>query len=173
MWSSDRPLTPPRANASLNARSPGGLLDGDDGAALVDVDKRHAEPRALLKRLDVASAVGVDVRQPDREEAVGDLGGKGQAPGAVRQKAPQTGLTLTLHGVVFEISVPALPGTIEGTLYRVRNAGSWVRRAYGTSRSDCWRFRPPYSPHAAKASLNARSPGGPFSMAMMARRWLT
>src|ERR1700730_4201047 len=33
--------------------------------------------------------------------------------------------------------------------------------------------REPYSPHAAKASLNARSPGGPFSMAMMARRWLT
>jgi hypothetical protein len=31
----------------------------------------------------------------------------------------------------------------------------------------------PYSPHAAKASLKARSPGAPFSMAMMARRWLT
>jgi hypothetical protein len=31
----------------------------------------------------------------------------------------------------------------------------------------------PYSPHAANASLNARSPGAPFSIAMMARRWLT
>ncbi len=30
-----------------------------------------------------------------------------------------------------------------------------------------------YSPQAAKASLKARSPGAPFSMAMMARRWLT
>ncbi|MGY3442983.1 hypothetical protein ACVW17_002984 [Bradyrhizobium sp. USDA 4473] len=29
-----------------------------------------------------------------------------------------------------------------------------------------------YSPHAANASLNARSPGAPFSIAMMARRWL-
>jgi hypothetical protein len=32
--------------------------------------------------------------------------------------------------------------------------------------------QPPYSPHAANASLNARSPGAPFSIAMMARRWL-
>jgi hypothetical protein len=31
----------------------------------------------------------------------------------------------------------------------------------------------PYSRHAANASLNARSPGAPFSMAMMARRWMT
>ena len=31
----------------------------------------------------------------------------------------------------------------------------------------------PYSPQAANASLNARSPGAPFSIAMMARRWLT
>jgi mRNA interferase MazF len=30
----------------------------------------------------------------------------------------------------------------------------------------------PYSPHAANASLKARSPGAPFSIAMMARRWL-
>ena len=30
----------------------------------------------------------------------------------------------------------------------------------------------PYSPQAAKASLKARSPGAPFSIAMMARRWL-
>lgn len=30
----------------------------------------------------------------------------------------------------------------------------------------------PHSPHAANASLNARSPGAPFSIAMMARRWL-
>ena len=29
-----------------------------------------------------------------------------------------------------------------------------------------------YFPHAANASLNARSPGAPFSIAMMARRWL-
>jgi len=33
--------------------------------------------------------------------------------------------------------------------------------------------RKAYSPHAANASLKARSPGAPFSMAMMARRWLT
>src|SRR5882757_9475569 len=31
---------------------------------------------------------------------------------------------------------------------------------------------PAYSPHAANASLKARSPGEPFSIAMMARRWL-
>jgi hypothetical protein len=30
-----------------------------------------------------------------------------------------------------------------------------------------------YSPQAANASLNARSPGAPFSIAMIARRWLT
>jgi hypothetical protein len=29
---------------------------------------------------------------------------------------------------------------------------------------------PPYSPQALKASLKARSPGSPFSIAMMARR---
>src|SRR5450759_3234668 len=34
-------------------------------------------------------------------------------------------------------------------------------------------IRRPYSPQAANASLKARSPGAPFSMAMMARRWLT
>jgi hypothetical protein len=39
------------------------------------------------------------------------------------------------------------------------------RRSSGTALSR-------YSPHAAKASLKARSPGEPFSMAMRARRWL-
>ena len=34
------------------------------------------------------------------------------------------------------------------------------------------RFVLPYSPQTAKASLKARSPGAPFSIAMMARRWL-
>ena len=33
--------------------------------------------------------------------------------------------------------------------------------------------QPSYSPQVANASLKARSPGAPFSMAMMARRWLT
>ena len=30
-----------------------------------------------------------------------------------------------------------------------------------------------HDPHTANALLNARSPGAPFSIAMMARRWLT
>jgi hypothetical protein len=34
-------------------------------------------------------------------------------------------------------------------------------------------IEPENSPHAANASLKARSPGAPFSIAMMARRWLT
>src|ERR1700733_4338022 len=52
------------------------FFDRDDGAALVDIDQRHVEPRALLQELDVAGAVGVDIRQPDQEEAVGDLDGE-------------------------------------------------------------------------------------------------
>ena len=48
--------------------------------------------------------------------------------------------------------------------------GGLVRLSHPTK----WQsLRPPYSPQAAKASLKARSPGAPFSMAMMARRWLT
>ena len=46
-----------------------------------------------------------------------------------------------------------------------------VREHLKLKPGDTLRYR--YSPHAAKASLNARSPGAPFSMAMMARRWLT
>src|SRR5215831_2202805 len=52
------------------------LFDRDDGAALVGVDQRHVEPRTLLQKLHVALAVGVDVRQPDQEEAVRDFDGK-------------------------------------------------------------------------------------------------
>src|SRR3978361_894375 len=60
------------------------LLDGYDGAALVDIDQRHVEPRALLQKLNVASAVGLDIRQADQEEAVGDLDGKTRERGAAR-----------------------------------------------------------------------------------------
>src|ERR1700704_731843 len=49
------------------------LLDRDDGAALVGIDQGYVEPGAFLQELDVALAVGIDVRQPDQEEAVGDL----------------------------------------------------------------------------------------------------
>jgi hypothetical protein len=44
---------------------------------------------------------------------------------------------------------------------------------YGFLAAENYEFSAPYSPHAAKASAKARSPGAPFSMAMMARFPLT
>jgi hypothetical protein len=41
------------------------LLDRQDGAALIGVDPRHIEPGALLRELDIALAVGVDIGQAD------------------------------------------------------------------------------------------------------------
>src|SRR5688572_19628108 len=52
------------------------LFDGDDGAALVDVDQRHVEPGAFLQKLYVARSLGLDVGQADQEKrlrAVGDF----------------------------------------------------------------------------------------------------
>src|SRR5215475_3799173 len=49
------------------------LFDRDDGAALIGVDQRHIEPGTFLQELDVALTVGIDVRQSDQEEAIGDL----------------------------------------------------------------------------------------------------
>jgi hypothetical protein len=75
----DSPYSRHAANASLNARSPrGALFDGDDGAALVDVDQRHVEPGALLQELQIAAALGLDVGEADQEEAVGDFDGARQ-----------------------------------------------------------------------------------------------
>src|SRR5262252_1506692 len=60
------------------------LLDRDDGAALVGVDQRHVEPGALLQKLDVARAVGVDIGEADQEEAVRDLDRKARKRRAAR-----------------------------------------------------------------------------------------
>src|SRR5882757_5543283 len=49
----------------------------------------------------------------------------------------------------------------------VRRDDNILEARFSTSRTSA------YSPHAANASLKARSPGAPFSIAMMARRWLT
>src|SRR5579872_4302617 len=46
-----------------------------------------------------------------------------------------------------------------------------VHTGHAARRISC--SRTGYSPQAANASLKARSPGEPFSIAMMARRWLT
>src|SRR6476661_7490070 len=69
-----RPLFPPRRKRVVERALAGGaLFDRDDGAALVDIDQRHVEPRTLLQELQVARAVGVDVGEADQEEAVGDF----------------------------------------------------------------------------------------------------
>jgi hypothetical protein len=62
------------ANASPNARSPGAPFSMAMMARRwLAYTRGHVEPGALLQELDVAGAVGVDIRQPDQEEAVGDL----------------------------------------------------------------------------------------------------
>ena len=66
-------LAPGRERVVEGALARCAFFDGDDGAALVDVDQRHVEPRALFQKLQIALAVGVHVRQADQEEAVGDL----------------------------------------------------------------------------------------------------
>ena len=56
------PYSPNAANASLNARSPGApFFDRDGGAALVDIDQRHVEPRALLQELQIARAIDIAI----------------------------------------------------------------------------------------------------------------
>ena len=62
--------------------------------------------------------------------------------------------------------MPGSEGTNHGNL-----GGTWS--GHGAVLVRRWGANAPHSPHAANASLNARSPGAPFSMAMMARRWLT
>src|SRR5215472_13990718 len=66
-------LAPGRKRVVEGALARRALLDRDDGAALVGVDQRHVEPGALLQKLDVARAVGVDIGEADQEEAVRDL----------------------------------------------------------------------------------------------------
>ena len=79
------PPTPPRRECVVEGAFAGGaFFDGDDGAALVDVDQRHVEPRALLQQLQIALAVGVDIGQVDQEEAVGDLDREARERGAAR-----------------------------------------------------------------------------------------
>jgi len=75
-WRARRPTRPRREGVVEGALAGGALLDGDDGAALVDIDQRHIEPRAFLQELQVARAIGIDVRQAHQEEAVGDLDGE-------------------------------------------------------------------------------------------------
>ena len=78
-----RPSLPPgRERVVERAFAGGAFFDGDDGAALVDVDQRHVEPRALLQKLQVALAIGIDIGQADQEEAVGDLDGEPGQPRA-------------------------------------------------------------------------------------------
>jgi hypothetical protein len=65
-------LPPSRKRVVEGALTRGALFNRDDGTALVGVDERHVEPGTLLRELDVASAVGVDIGEADQEEAVGD-----------------------------------------------------------------------------------------------------
>ena len=44
----------------------------DNAAALVAIDYRNIEPRALLQELQIAAAVRLDIRQADQEEVVGN-----------------------------------------------------------------------------------------------------
>src|ERR1700744_4314061 len=69
-------LAPRRKRVVEGALAGRALFYRDDGAGLVGIDQRHVEPRTLLQELDVARAVGIDVGQPDQEEAVGDLDGE-------------------------------------------------------------------------------------------------
>jgi hypothetical protein len=71
-----RLLPPRRKRVREGAVAGGAFFDGDDGAAAVGVDQRHVEPRPGLQQVDVARAVALDIRQPDQEEAVGDLEGE-------------------------------------------------------------------------------------------------
>src|SRR5665647_2692577 len=60
-------LLPPRRERVVEGALAGGaLFDGDDGAALVDIDQRHIEPGALLQELQVARAVGLSNVDADR-----------------------------------------------------------------------------------------------------------
>src|SRR5258708_34407768 len=69
-----RPSLPPRRERVVERALAGGtFFDRDDGAALVDVDQRHVEPRTLLQELQIARPVGIDVGEADQEEAVGDF----------------------------------------------------------------------------------------------------
>src|SRR5580704_7718516 len=77
-------LAPRREGVVEGALAGGALFDGDDGAALVDVDQRHVEPRALLQKLQVAGVVGVDIGKPDQEKAVGNLDREAGERGAAR-----------------------------------------------------------------------------------------
>src|SRR6266568_4544538 len=77
-------LPPGRERVVEGALAGGAFFDGDDGAALVDVDQRHVEPRALFQKLQIALAVGIDIRQTDQEEAVGDLDGEPRQRRAAR-----------------------------------------------------------------------------------------
>src|SRR6478672_10776933 len=77
-------LAPRRERIVERALAGGALFDRDDGAALVDVDQRHVEPRTLLEELQIARAVGVDVGEADQEEAVGDFHRKARQRRAAR-----------------------------------------------------------------------------------------
>src|SRR6266480_4932716 len=60
-------IAPDRKRVVEGALSRRALLDRDNGAALVGVDQRHVEPGALLQELDIALAIGIDVRQSDQK----------------------------------------------------------------------------------------------------------
>ena len=53
---------PPRRERVVEGAFAGGaLFDGDDGAALIDINQRHVEPGALLQKVQIARSVGVDI----------------------------------------------------------------------------------------------------------------
>jgi len=77
-WPGDWRIPPTRRKRLIKCPlTRGALFDGDDGAALVDIDHRgHVEPGGLLQQLQIAAALGLDVGQADQEEAVGDFCGE-------------------------------------------------------------------------------------------------
>src|ERR1700684_981845 len=95
-----RLLAPGREGVVEGALAWSALLDGDDGAALIDIDQRHVEPGTLFQQLHVARAGGLDIRQPDQEEAVGDLDGKARERRAAR-------LLVGLHQDARHVADPA------------------------------------------------------------------
>src|SRR5271167_3764946 len=66
-------LRPGREGIGESAIAGRALLHGQDGAAAVVIHDGNVEPRLILEQLQIALDVGVDRRQPDQEETVGDL----------------------------------------------------------------------------------------------------
>src|SRR5438445_3161507 len=52
------------------------LFECQNGPPIVAVDDRNIEPATVLEQLHIALAIGIGRRQPDQEEADGDLDGE-------------------------------------------------------------------------------------------------